>query len=96
MEREVDSVVNDIHRRDEQYDDGRHLSPELLIRDEDRECDDIDNKAQDPHRDTDVARDVESLSIYHSFSPLTEHYCGGRGSRALSPIVISLSLSKHK
>ena len=66
MEREVDSIVKNIHSRDEQYDDGRHLSPQFLIGNKDRKCDHIDNKAQHPHCDADVARDVESISIYHS------------------------------
>ena len=66
MEREVNSTVNNIHCRDEQYDDGRHLSPQLLIRNEDRECDEIDNKAQDRHCDADVARDVQRVPVYHS------------------------------
>ena len=72
VQRKVDSIVNNIHCRDEQDDYGRHLSPQLLIRNEDRKCAHIDNKAHHPHCDADVASHVQSVSIYHSFSPLTE------------------------
>ena len=75
VQRKVDSIVNNIHCRDEQDDDGRHLSPQLLIRNKDRKCAHIDNKSQHPHCDADVACDVQSVSIYHSFSPLTEQNC---------------------
>ena len=91
VKRKVHTVINNVHSCDEQDDDGRHLGSQLLIRDEDRKCDDIDDKSQDPHYDADITRGVESLSIYHSFSLLTGHWLS-----ALSPIVVSLSLSKHK
>ena len=79
MEREIDSIVNDIHCRDEQDDDGRHLSPEFLVRNKDRKCAHIDNKPHHRHCDADVACNVQSVSIYHSSRPLTEQ-CGGPGS----------------
>ena len=92
VEREVDSSVSNIDSSDEQDDDGRHLSSQLLIRNKDRKCDDIDDKSQDPHCDADIARGVESLSIYHSFSPLTEH----RPSSGLSVQLLFLSVNTNK
>ena len=84
VEREVDTVVNNVHSCDEQDDDGRHLSSQLLIRDEDRKSDDIDDKSQDPHCDADITRCVESLSIYHSFSLLTGHWLSSQSNCCFS------------
>ena len=92
VERQVDSIVNNIDSRDEQYDDGRHLSPQLLIGNEYRKCDDIDKKPHHPHCNADVARDVQSVSIYHS--PLLSPHWPELSSQSNCYLFLSVNTNK--
>ena len=65
MEREIHSIIDDIHCGYEDDNDGCDLTPQLPMRYQDSEGDDVDHAAQHRHRDTDVSRHPQCLSVYH-------------------------------